>query len=109
MSLDEAKAIRWAFDVEVNDVILASASGALRRYLQSRYELPSSPRSREVPVSLRSEDEKSDVGTKVGAMFVSLCWPIRVAGLAPVSINDSTKGAKETQRALAADKIMGIT
>jgi WS/DGAT/MGAT family acyltransferase len=107
--LDDVKAIRWAFDVKVNDVILALVSGALRRYLIKGDELPTSPLIAQVPVSLRSEDDKSEVGTKVGAMFASLATNVSSPALRLLSINDSTKGAKEMQRALAADKLMGIT
>lgn len=107
--LDDVKSIRWAFDVKVNDVILALVSGALRRYLQSRDELPRAPLIAQVPVSLRGDDDKSDVGTKVGAMFASLATNVGSPALRLLAINDSTKGAKEMQRALAADKIMGIT
>jgi WS/DGAT/MGAT family acyltransferase len=107
--LDDVKAIRWAFDVKVNDVILALVSGALRRYLESRDELPKSPLIAQVPVSLRGDDDKSEVGTKVGAMFASLATDVVSPALRLLSINDSTKSAKEMQRALAADKIMGIT
>jgi len=107
--LDDVKAIRWAFDVKVNDVILALVSGALRRYLESRDELPKTPLIAQVPVSLRGDDDKSEVGTKVGAMFASLATDVASPALRLLAINDSTKGAKEMQRALAADKIMGIT
>jgi WS/DGAT/MGAT family acyltransferase len=107
--LDEVKNIRWAFDVKVNDVILALVSGALRRYLLARDELPHSPLIAQVPVSLRSDDDKGEVGTKVGAMFASLATDVASPALRLLSIHDSTKGAKEMQRALAADKIMGIT
>jgi diacylglycerol O-acyltransferase / wax synthase len=109
VSLDDVKSIRWAFDVKVNDVILALVSGALRRYLTERDELPRTPLIAQVPVSLRSDDEKSDVGTKVGAMFASLATDVGSPALRLLSIHDSTKNAKEMQRALAADKIMGIT
>lgn len=107
--LDEVKSIRWAFDVKVNDVILALVSGALRRYLIAGDELPRSPLIAQVPVSLRNDDDKSEVGTKVGAMFASLATDVASPALRLLSINDSTKGAKEMQRALAADKIMGLT
>jgi WS/DGAT/MGAT family acyltransferase len=107
--LDDVKSVRWAFDVKVNDVILALCSGALRRYLLAGEELPRSPLIAQVPVSLRGDDDKSDVGTKVGAMFASLATDVKDPTLRLLSINDSTKSAKEMQRALAADKIMGIT
>lgn len=109
VSLDDVKSVRWAFDVKVNDVILAIVAGALRRYLLARGELPKAPLIAQVPVSLRSDDEKSEVGTKVGAMFASLATNVSSPALRLLAIHDSTKGAKEMQRALAADKIMGIT
>lgn len=109
VQLDDVKGIKWAFDVKVNDVVLALCAGALRRYLLSRGELPSTPLIAQVPVSLRSDDDKSEVGTKVGAMFASLATDVSDPALRLLSINDSTRSAKEMQRALAADKIMGLT
>jgi diacylglycerol O-acyltransferase / wax synthase len=107
--LDDVKGIKWAFDVKVNDVVLALCAGALRRYLLASGDLPDAPLIAQIPVSLRSDDERSDVGTKVGAMFASLATDVSDPALRLLSINDSTRGAKEMQRALAADKIMGLT
>jgi diacylglycerol O-acyltransferase / wax synthase len=109
VSLDDVKTIRWAFDVKVNDVVLALCAGALRRYLEDRDELPSSPLVAQVPVSLRTEDGDNEVGTKVGAMFASLATDVSNPALRLLAIHDSTRSAKEMQRALAADKIMGLT
>jgi diacylglycerol O-acyltransferase / wax synthase len=107
--LAEVKRIRRAFDVKLNDVVLALCAGSLRRYLEAGDELPASPLIAQVPVSMRTDDDRGEVGTKVGAMFASLATDVADPALRLLAIHESTKGAKEMQRALAADKIMGIT
>jgi WS/DGAT/MGAT family acyltransferase len=107
--LDQVRDIKNAFGVKVNDVVLAICAGTLRRYLQSRDELPDSPLIAQVPVSLRTDDNKSEVGTQVGAMFASLATEIDDPAERLMAIHDSTQGAKEMQQALAAERIMGIS
>lgn len=109
VSLDEVKRIRRAFDVKVNDVVLALCAGALRRWLERYDTVPTSPLIVQVPVSLRADDDKSSVGTQVGAMFASLATHIDDPVERLREIASSTASAKEMQRALAADKIMGLT
>ena len=107
--LADVRAIKDRHQVKVNDVVLAICAGALRRYLDGRGELPDTPLIAQVPVSLRSDDDKTDVGTKVGAMFCSLATDVAEPGLRLHRIHESTQGAKEMQKAIAAEKLMGMT
>jgi len=108
VALADVRHIKDHCGVKVNDVVLALCSGALRRYLIDRRELPDAPLIAQVPVSMRVDGD-SDVGTKVGAMFASLATHIDDPVERLMAIAEGTRNAKEMQKALAAEKIMGIS
>ncbi len=56
----------------INDVVLSICSGGLRRYLQQRQALPSEPLVAMVPMSVRTNAQKSSMGNQVSAMLVNL-------------------------------------
>ena len=56
VALSEAKLIKDAFSVTVNDVVLAVCAGALRRYLADRGELPGKPLIAQVPVAVHIDN-----------------------------------------------------
>ena len=95
VALDDVKAVREAFGVTVNDVVLAVCAGALRSYLRSRGELPTAPLVAAVPVSVRTQDELLAPGNLVSGMFTSLATDVDDPVQRLIAIRDSATSAKE--------------
>lgn len=73
VALAEVKAIGRAAGGTVNDVMLAAASGALRRYLKSHGEPVGGLTIRAgLSVNLRPPDAEASLGNQVGALLVEL-------------------------------------
>jgi diacylglycerol O-acyltransferase / wax synthase len=102
LPLDEAKAIKDALGVKVNDVVLEVCAGTLRRYLLEHDALPDDPLLAVVPVSVRVEDEANSQGNKVSAMFASLATDVDDPAERLEVIRASTEGAKEDHNAIGA-------
>jgi diacylglycerol O-acyltransferase / wax synthase len=69
--LADLKRIKGRFGATVNDVVLAVASGGVRRFFQQRGERPMRLKAM-VPVSVRSEDGGSEFGNQISFVFVDL-------------------------------------
>lgn len=100
--LDEAKDIKEALGVKVNDVVLELCAGTLRRYLLAHDELPADPLLAVVPVSVRIDEESGSGGNKVSAMFASLATDVDDPAERLRAICESTEGAKEDHNAIGA-------
>jgi WS/DGAT/MGAT family acyltransferase len=73
LPLDEVKAIGRAFGATVNDVLMASAAGALRAYMIERGELIDGQTIRAtVPVNLRPLKHARKLGNHFGLVFLDL-------------------------------------
>lgn len=103
LELDDVKRVKNAFDVTVNDVVLAACSGALRRFLADRNELPDRPLLASVPVSVRGRSERAEGANKVSSIFSSLPTHLDdpVQRLRDLSVTNLK--AKKQHRAIPAD------
>ena len=106
--LGDVKAVRAAFDVKVNDVILALSASALRRYLELHDILPEEPLVASVPMSMRSEGD-TELGNKILNMFTSLETHIDDPVERLRSIAEKMDAAKEIGNALKAKEIRRLS
>jgi diacylglycerol O-acyltransferase len=73
IDLEEVKSVGRAYGCTVNDVLLASATGALRAYLRDRGEPIDGVTLRAtVPVNLRTHGSVSKLGNQFGLVFLDL-------------------------------------
>jgi WS/DGAT/MGAT family acyltransferase len=105
--LSTIKAIGKASNSTVNDVLLSAVAGALRRYAQGRGQNVDGLNVRGViPVNLRQDQNKIELGNKFGLVFLSL--PLGVAD--PLSrlfeLKRRMDGLKDSQEAVVAFGIL---
>jgi WS/DGAT/MGAT family acyltransferase len=76
--LERAKAIGKSLDATVNDVLVAAVAGGLRRYMLEMGDDPSAGDiTAMVPVNLRPENDKHQLGNEFALVY--LCLPISLA------------------------------
>ncbi len=111
LPLERLKAVKRAFDVKLNDVVLAIVSGAMRGYLQDREGVPERPLISLVPISIRADGNRADdqFGNQISNMTVSLATDVNDPGDRIKAIYSSSQGSKEMNRALRAHEIIRYT
>ena len=109
--LDDYRRVRKAHGGTVNDVVLATVSGALRRWLLTRGEpVPLTTTVRAlVPVSVRGEDAAGTLGNRISAYLVDLPVgePNPLRRLAGVSA--AMRAHKEAGQSVGADTLVAVS
>lgn len=107
--LDRLKKARGHNGATVNDVVLAVTAGALRSYLERRGDPVPDYLVALVPVSLRREDEKGDLGNRISTILVKLPLGIEDAGERLEAVRAETDRLKRSESARAASLIINAT
>jgi len=101
-SMPRIKAVAAAYGASSNDVILAMCASALRRYLESRNELPDIPLIASVPVSLRRKGQQSDAANEVAFTMAQLATHLDDPARRMQAIKDSMTYNKQRINKLSA-------
>lgn len=107
MELDEVKAVRRALGCTVNDVVLATVTGAVRNYMLRRRVDPTALDFRvSAPVSVRRDEDRGKMGNKVSSWIIPL--PIdRADPMAQLrELNRRTEELKKSKQALGVEMLM---
>ncbi len=108
--LAEIKAIRELVPgSKVNDVFLAIIGGAMRRYLDSKGELPAKTLTAMAPISVRSTGEKGDMGNQVAAMIAPLGTQIGDPAERLAYVHDRTTNSKAMTDAIGARNMTEVS
>src|SRR5207248_6108376 len=109
VSLSDLKAIKNSLGGTVNDVVLATVAGALRRHLHGR-GVPTQDLTLRamVPVSVRSDLERGALGNRVAAMMAALpVWCDNAAVRLDI-VQDAMRNLKSSGQAVGAEVLTRI-
>jgi len=108
-SLADVKAIKNSLGGTVNDVVLATVAGGLRRHMERRGAEPVGSLRAMVPVSVRSDEERGSLGNRVTAMMA----PLPVSEEDPqrrlATIAASMQGIKRSGQAVGAQVLTELS
>ena len=108
--VDDVKQVKNSFGGSLNDVVLATVAGAVRRFLSRRRADPGSLTFRVmVPVSVRSTSERGTLGNKVAAWMADL--PIGEPDPARrfARVSETTARLKHSKQAMGAEILTRVT
>jgi len=108
-NLDDFKLVKNAFGSTVNDVVLAVVAGGLQRFFKQRGVRTAGLELRAlVPVSIRADTERHQLGNRLAAMRAPL--PVYVKD--PVQrlrvVKEAMDGLKESKQAVGAEVLAGV-
>ncbi len=109
LRLAEARAVKDAFGVTVNDVVLALCAGALRRYLVDRDALPEQSLVAMVPISVRQESQPGEFTNRVTGTIVPIHTDVEDAAERLQAVHASMAAMKELQQAIPATMLTDVT
>jgi diacylglycerol O-acyltransferase len=108
LELEDVKRVKDAFDVKVNDVVMALCAGALREYLSKRGELPDKPLIAVVPASVHDRSDRPG-RNQLSGFFCNLQTHIEDPVERLRVIAESSSHAKEHSSAIAPTLLADVT
>jgi WS/DGAT/MGAT family acyltransferase len=104
--LSDVLGVKRQAGVTLNDVCLAAVTGALRETALARGESPRALKAM-VPVSMRSEEERTDLGNRISLAFVDLPVHLSTPASRLAEVNRATSAFKTSGRPEGAETVFG--
>ena len=109
LAVDDLKAVRRALGGSLNDVVLATVAGAVRRFLeQRRFPVEGLDFRVMAPVSVRAENERGRLGNRVSAWIVPLPLAEPDPAVRLRTIAARTEELKQARQAVAAQVLTQV-
>jgi WS/DGAT/MGAT family acyltransferase len=109
MDLTTVKAVKNALGGTLNDVVLATVCGAVRRFMERhRVNVDTLDFRVMAPVSVRSADERGTLGNRVSAWMVPMPLAERDPRCVLAKISETTGELKESKSALGAEVLSEV-
>jgi len=109
LPLEKVKEVHKKLRGTVNDILLATVAGALRRWLTARGEAPAADLRVLVPVSMRTRKERGTYGNQISAVFC----PLPLAEPDPVQrlrkVHDAMMVVKKSGAAVGAQTLSRLS
>ncbi|NCF19097.1 MAG: wax ester/triacylglycerol synthase family O-acyltransferase [Haliea sp.] len=110
LDLDRVKQIKNAVPGStVNDVIVSVVGGGLRKYLQSKNDLPEGSLTCGAPINVRPERNSDSIGNQVGFMTIDMATDVDDALARLQAVSDHARESKAYSSALGATAMMDIS
>jgi WS/DGAT/MGAT family acyltransferase len=103
------KALKNELGITVNDVVVALCATAVRDWLIERDALPAEPLVAMVPMSVRTEEEKSSYGNRVSMMIVPIPTNVDDPRERLLTAHETLASAKQRHRAMPANLLTDAT
>jgi len=108
IAMDRIRALAAAAGCTINDLVLATCGGALRRFLEDSGDLPDTPLTAGIPVSVRPKDDE-DTGNAITFIIATLGTDIEDPLERLAAIRASVQSAKAHVQSLPRQAMMQYT
>jgi WS/DGAT/MGAT family acyltransferase len=110
MDLDAVKAVKNRLGGTVNDVVLATVAGAVRRFLELRRVAVDELAIRaNVPVSLRTQDERGTLGNRIALLMMDLPVDERDPLARLECVRENMGRLKKSKQAVGAEVLSAVS
>ncbi|HEY3945166.1 MAG TPA: wax ester/triacylglycerol synthase family O-acyltransferase [Solirubrobacteraceae bacterium] len=110
VSLEDVRRVRQRYEATINDVVVAAATGALRRWLLARGVHANGLELRAlVPVNLRSDQERGLLGNRVALLRAALPVYEEDPEQRLLLVRDEMRELKRSRQLMAAQTIIGLS